>query len=554
MTKPLTKRQKKLRANARANNMAAKREAEAKEYAAFVADEVLGLNKNQSIDLADVIGVVARARQADAAFVKARLPGMSKANIARSIRWAKELRLVGQTDSGVLVYKVPLPKKKAPAKKSPVAEAAKKARLSRQTAKAKKASPKLSRNDRQDMEYVVMHVRTEGPRTVEDFVCELQGISTDSAQRAVNNAVERGWLVKDGGDYRLPEGHKGAKKAAPELTKEELEAVEELVLFLGENCPDDSPPVTAEELGNESVGGEALGCDWTILAALKLGLIARDGDGYRLAKWYKGAKSAKSKYDRAPWFDAKAKMSIAEYTEMESVIGYVRRWGYSPTDVMAKDMPKIDVPRAVANAVKLGVIDHGKLGYYLVDDKPKTGGEPKPKKPITEDVLAACERELAKCKIAIEQQRKAAMEALRDSSAKEGALRTKVDTLEKLIAHWELRNNVQVATYRLERWVTGTLDEGIQETGRSLIELRSAMSGSPNGAIRDATTEDWIAWATERMVELNAAMAILNRYSYPRDPVMTEAKPEPGLGFTNAIIHMVGQPIGDATWPKKGKG
>ncbi|KKN79982.1 hypothetical protein LCGC14_0334900 [marine sediment metagenome] len=337
---------------------------------------------------------------------------------------------------------------------------------------------------------------------------------------------------------------KPKKKPATKAKKAPLGPIPDIVNYVVEEGPFSMKEQRecAPGLDNDAVYREAE-------EAVKLGWLRKNKKGiYSLARKVPKKKApVKNKPVTKAKKAAKTELSDKDLNDVEEVVDFLMDNcpdRSPPVTAGELDSEAIGGPQVLRNALKLGRIVKDGDGYRL-----NKGGD------VAMGALAILqkvEEESVRCAEELAEVKKLYDEGRKKSATVEPALRTKVTTLEKQITGWELRNNIQIATYRLERWEAGLLSEGIQETGRSLAGLRMAMNdGLTGGVPGDATIGDYRTWAFARLDELNAALAILNRYSYPRAGVMTEVKPEPSEDFDKMLTCLVSQDTGRVEWPRK---
>ncbi len=461
------------------------------------------------------------------------------------------------------------------------------------SAKPKKASsPKLNNNDTMDMEDVVSYVLRRGPKTVTEVSENVQGLSPADARRAVANAVRLGKLNRDRNIYYNPDklsprayqkaqAEREAKKPSAaartidqdmdRLRKGEMTNKEEVALVqrmadargnrrkmaalakLSMDAYIDMEHVVLNvdkwgyvDMDQMAVDLPGVNLSRAVANATKRGLIGLGKLGYYLI----GEGSKEAPTDKS----VSSKLSDKDLADVDEIVDYI--FVNCPDDSTpvttehlgnGTELSRSAARQACMNGVKTDRLVRDGDGYRLVGAykaamtpaevlvrkerealrETGTGDTDAPIKEAAEK-LARTLQELAAVKEVFDESRK-------QSATVEAALREKVELLEGEIVGWELRSNVQVLTYRFERWEHDRLRAAYAITVNWLESWLDGMDSNDSG---EWSVDDWRGWARRQADGLRRGLGKMKPFQKREQP-MTDVKPEPPENLHKMLAYLV---------------
>ncbi len=412
-------------------------------------------------------------------------------------------------------------------------------------AKAKKAAPKkVSKGELEDEDHLCDYIEREGPQSLDELMRAGLYESREIAEKIIDSALEVQWIVKTRGRYQLALAKMPQwERAAREKSDAALRDLEIVVDYIFVNCPDDSTPVTTEQLANGTELSRSV-ARRACMNGVKLGRLVRDADGYRLVKGHKGAKKAKKKLGRK----ARAQKVRDSRTDLDGLEGNEAQRAaaehilhvlvsigpatQSELEEACHPPVRYDIP-AVAHALgRMGWISNTvHAGYWVLSSE-----TPLSEWATRNEILQAPSlvQRLQKEAVAHKQRtEKVEKEQIAYDNARfereqrrSQRFSDTVDALRKQIKGWQLRSDVQIASYRLEHWEAGLLTEEIRDVATSLDAWRREAIGTFDalqiGPDRkeDATAGELRAWVRVQLQTIGIILENAQRHSQPRAGVM----------------------------------
>lgn len=289
-----------------------------------------------------------------------------------------------------------------------------------------------------------------------------------------------------------------------------------------------------------------------IADAVKLGRITtirikgRPSHIYRLVK-------AKKKPATEAKKAVKTELSDKDLNDVEEIVDFLMDNcpdRSPPVTAGELDSEAIGGPQVLRNALKLGRIVKDGDGYRLNKGGDVAMGALAILQKVEEESVR-CNEELVACKKELKESRDHSQAQAKENLELEAALREKADMLEGEIVGWELRSNVQVLTYRFERWEHDRLRDAYVTTVRWLENWLVGMGLKGSG---EWAVDEWEAWAQREKETLVQGLTKMKPFQKRQRP-LTEVRPEPPEDTHKMITLMMSQLASqDAGWgPAPGK-